>query len=318
MGALILFAMNTAGLMPELLLLVVRLPLVISELSTVMECANVLKDTHVTMISFVFQMLNANYLKIQNVLQMKNGMLKVTSVGNKTVVTVTQPTMITTVTNAATPMKDMKLASVEVVLSVTAKDSVFSMKNATLVSTLDVVFPMKNGLIAAVAAPKNATRVTRPLIRIQCALRSVMNSASAQKDSFGTCPTTAASQSTSVRMICVCIMNNGMSKAMTVGINRAAKMDHLAKLVIHDATVQEMIITKSVFVNLDISEIQLECVLPMANVLLLWVFKVNVAIHTKSGPTVAANANKNVTPVIHTCTLILCALKSAKKCVSVT
>jgi hypothetical protein len=178
-------------------------------------------------------------------------------------------------------------------------------------------FPTKNGLTVEADASKNVTLVTRLLIPIQCALRSAMNSVYAQKDSFETCPTTAASQSTSVRMICVCIMNNGMSKAMTVGINRAAKMDHLVKLVIHDATVQQTAITKSVFVNLATSEIQLECALLMANVHLLWVSGVNADYRMKSGPTVAANANKNVTHATLTCTPTPCALKFVKKCASV-
>jgi hypothetical protein len=111
--------------------------------------------------------------------------------------------------------------------------------------------------------------------------------------------------------------NNGMNKAMTVGIKHAAKTDHSVKLVIHDATVQQMIITKSVFVNLATSEIQLECALLMANVHLLWVSGVNADYQMKSGPTVVANVNKNVTHATHTCTQILCALKSVKKCVSV-
>jgi hypothetical protein len=144
-----------------------------------------------------------------------------------------------------------------------------------------------------------------------------MLSVSAQRDSFETCPTTAASPLTTVKMTCAVEMKNGMNKAMTVGIKHAAKTDHSVKLVIHDAIVQQMIITKSVFVNLASSEIQLECALLMANVHLLWVSGVNVDYRMKSGPTVVANANKNVTPATHTCTQILCALKSVNRCVSV-
>ena len=258
-----MFVINTAGMMPALLLLVIW------ELKTATECANARKVTPVTRTLFVFQMSNVKFLKIRDVLQMKNGTMKVTNVGNKTVVNLTQTTMIPTATNVATLTKDTRLASVEVASSVTAKDSVFFTKNATSVSTVDVVSPTKNGPTVEAGVPKNVTLVTQLLMMVPCVLRCAMLSVSAQKDSSETCPITAASQLMNATTMSAVIMNNGMNKEMTAGINHAAKTDHSVKLVIYDATVPTMITTKSVSASLATSEIQLERVLLMANVQLL-------------------------------------------------